>query len=118
MKLLKILISLALLLSSVGCQTTIAPEADPVIVRSQQALEISLSVVDKFVAWEYKNSKTVPPDVHVVAETLRREFPPVFQIAASLLSKYKANRDEENKRLLLNYVGQVKHYSILAQSVQ
>lgn len=117
MKLWKILL-LLISLASAGCQTTIAPDADPVVVRSQQALEISFAVVDKFVAWEYKNQKVVSPDTHKVAETLRREFPPAFQIAMSLLSKYKSSRDAESKRLLVNYVDQVKNYANLAQTVQ
>lgn len=75
-------------------------------------------MVDKFVAWEYKNQKVVSPEVHRVAETLRREFPPMFQIALSLVSKYKANRDPESRRLLVNYVDQVKNYANLAQTVQ
>jgi hypothetical protein len=117
MKLLKILTAL-LLLFSAGCQTTIAPDADPVVVRSQQALEISLATVDKFVAWEYKNSSVTTPDVKAAAETLRREFPPMFRIASDLLRKYKASRDDETKRLLTNYVLKVKEYATLAQIAQ
>jgi hypothetical protein len=117
MKILKLLAALLLLLSA-GCQTTIAPDADPVVVKSQQALEISLAITDKFVAWERKNQKVVSPDVHSVAETLRKEFPPVFGIAMNLLKQYKLSRDPETKRLLNNYVLQVKNYSTLAQNAQ
>jgi hypothetical protein len=117
MKILKLLAAL-LLLCSAGCQTTIAPDADPVVVRSQQALEISLATVDKFVAWEYKNRKVVVPEVKAAAETLRREFPPMFLIATDLLRKYKASRDDESRRLLTNYVIKVKEYATLAQVAQ
>ena len=88
------------------------------VVKSQQALEISLAITDKFVAWELKNRKVVSPDVHAVAETLRKEFPPVFGIAMNLLKQYKASRDPETRRLLNNYVLQVKNYSTLAQNAQ
>lgn len=116
--LIRLIPLLALLLSSIACQTTIAPGADPVIVRSQQALEISFATVDKFVAWEYKNQKNVPKDVHAAAETLRREFPPMFRIARNLLAKYRASKDAEDRRLLENYVLRVKEYATLASSVQ
>lgn len=118
MKLLLKLVALAILVVNVGCQTTIAPDADPVVVKSQQALEISLAITDKFVAWERKNQKVVSPDVHAVAETIRKEFPPVFGIAMNLLKQYKLSRDPETKRLLNNYVLQVKNYSTLAQNAQ
>ena len=118
MKLLVKLLSLLTLLASLGCQTTVAPDADPVVVRSQQALEISFATVNKFVKWEFENSKRVSPDVHSAAETLRREFPPMFRIARDLLARYKTARDAESKRLLENYVMKVKEYATIAQSVQ
>lgn len=116
--LIRLLALTGLLLSSIACQTTIAPGADPVVVRSQQVLEISFATVDKFVAWEYKNQKVVSKDVHAAAETLRREFPPIFRIARNLLAKYKVSKDAEDKRLLENYILRVKEYATLAQSVQ
>ena len=116
--LIKTLAILALLLSSLACQTTVAPGADPVVVRSQQVLEISFAAVDKFVEWEYKNRLNVSKDVHAAAETLRREFPPVFRISRTLLAKYRSSKDAEDKRLLENYLAKVKEYSTLAQSFQ
>jgi hypothetical protein len=117
MKTLKLL-TLILSLAFVGCKTTIAPDADPVVVRSQQALEISFAAVDKFLAWEHKNRTVVSPQVHETAELLRKDFPPVFRSALDLLSKYKVKRDFIAKQELDNVVFQVKHYVTQAQTVQ
>jgi hypothetical protein len=118
MKTLLKLLALASLLASLGCKTTIAPGADPIIVTSQQSLEISLAIVDKFLKFEKANQAAVSPETHKVAETLRKEFPAPFRVARELLAKYKATKDEETKRLLNNYVFDVKRYATLAQSVQ
>jgi hypothetical protein len=118
MKMFLKFLALASLLASLGCKTTIAPGADPVIVTSQQSLEISLAVVDKFLKFEKANQTSVSPETHRVAETLRKEFPAPFRIARELLAKYKASKDEETKRLLNFYVLETKRYATQAQAVQ
>jgi hypothetical protein len=106
-----IIITLVLLVSP-GCQTTIAPGADPVVVRTQQVLEISLSTVDNFLKYERKHNKS--PAVHAVAETLRKEFPAVFRVARSLLVQYQTTKDPETLRLMQNYTAQVEGFATKA----
>ncbi|NBW18997.1 MAG: hypothetical protein EBR82_64580 [Caulobacteraceae bacterium] len=115
--LLKFLLLIALI-ANLGCQSTIAPGADPVIVTTQQVLEVSLGTVDKFLKFEYANRSKVSPGVSEAAEQLRKEFPPAFRLARGLLTTYKQSRTPENKKLLDDYVLMVKRMAVKAQEAK
>jgi hypothetical protein len=96
--------ALLVLALATGCSTTVAPGADPVVVRAEQTIEIAADTVDAFVRWERANEAKVSPAVHAAAENIRREFPDKFRLTRAVLRAYKNNRGPEQKALLGAYV--------------
>jgi uncharacterized protein (UPF0335 family) len=102
--LLLITVAVAFAIMVSGCSTTIAPGADPVVVRAEQTLEIAADTVDAFIRWERANETKVSPEVHDIAETIRAEFPDKFRLTRAVLRAYKNNRSPEQKALLDAYL--------------
>lgn len=87
-----------------GCQTTVAPGADPVVVHAEQTLALARHALDAFVQYDHTHRAAVPKEVHAFAESVRREAPPKFRAALALLDAYHSNRSPENRATLETYV--------------
>ncbi len=75
----------------VGC-ATLAPGADPLVVRTEQTLEASLAVYDAGMTWCKANPQHLTPAAAAVAETIRTTFPPAYRSLDSALQLYKAGK--------------------------
>lgn len=94
-----IAVFLALLWLGSACQT-LDPNADPVVVHSERAVQTAFLTVDKFLKFEREHELqmlTVAPKVHIAAEALRKQAPTAFRNAWGLIALYKANKTPENK---------------------
>lgn len=83
-----------LLVFSVGCQT-INPTEDKLVVRTEQALKISLPIYDKGMDWYMKNYQTLPQGTKDVFLVINKEFPPVYRATDDALQLYKAHKDND-----------------------
>ena len=87
-----------------GCETTVAPGADPVVVHAEQSLAVARHALDTFVQYDHAHRASVPREVHAFAESVRKEAPAKFRAATAILDAYQANRSPENKATLETYV--------------
>jgi hypothetical protein len=71
---------------------TLAPGADPVVVRTEQALEAALAVYDGGMTWCEGHPAKLTPEAAKVAEAVRTGFPPVYRSVDSGLQLYKAGK--------------------------
>lgn len=79
-----------------GCQTTIAPGADPVIVRAEQTAEIALATFDAFLKWERRNQSVVGADVRAVAKEIRLRGKQWILDLRAATRAYAASRTGDN----------------------
>lgn len=86
-----LLVAAALLLTLGAC-ATLAHGADPVVVRTEQALEVSLAVYDAGMTWCESHPQMLTADAAKAAETIRTGFPPVYRATDSGLQLYKAGK--------------------------
>jgi hypothetical protein len=103
-RLCTLLLLFGLLALNPGC-TTLAPGADPVVVRAEQVQAISLEAVDTFLRWEY--GAKPGGDAHKVAERLRQEFPRALGTLSTLKYAYKTNRTPQGKADLITAISVV-----------
>lgn len=83
--------ALLLVFALVGC-ATLAPGADPVVVRTEQALEAALAVYDAGMTWCEGHQAELTPEAAKVAEAVRTGFPAVYRSVDSGLQLYKAGK--------------------------
>lgn len=94
-----------------GC-TTLQPNADPVVVRAEQSIQVAFATLDTFLKVDHANRelfKTSLPEVHKFAEYLRAPVgnPPAprgisyIESAVKVKNAYKLNRTAENKASLV-----------------
>ena len=80
----------ALLLLS-GC-ATLAPGADPIVVRTEQALAASTPIYDAGMTWCERNVPKLSPAALKLVNEIRVMFPPVYRSTDSALQLYKAGK--------------------------
>jgi hypothetical protein len=83
----------------VGC-SILTPGSDAVIVNAERTERVAFHSVDAFLSIEKDNAatlKTVSPEIHKYAETLRHNAPSWFRSARALTETYKSNRSVQNK---------------------
>ena len=97
-----------------GCAPAGAVTGDPVVVNSERAIGIAFDTVDGFLRWEHANRGVVPPKVHAVAQSLRRDAPDAFRNAKAVLRAYKSNRSPEQKALLDTWIATISELSRVA----
>jgi hypothetical protein len=95
-----LLIASPLTFLGAGCAPAGAVTGDPVVINSERAIGIAFDTVDGFLRWEHQNRAAIPPKVHAVAQSLRRDAPDAFRNARAVLRAYKSNRSPEQKALL------------------
>lgn len=83
--------ALFLVLALASC-ATLAPGADPVVVRTEQALEAALAVYDAGMTWAEGHPHLLTPEAAKVAEVVRTGFPPTYRSVDSGLQLYKAGK--------------------------
>lgn len=92
-----------------GCG--VAPGSDPVIVTGEKTIQAAFTAVDTFLAADDANRELMTqelPDVHALAERLRKEFPPIHREAVALDLLYRKTRSADDaaaaqaKQQLLN----------------
>ena len=111
-----VLFSLAMLFA--GCSGfTVAPGADPVVVHAEQSLATSRDILDSFVQYDYSHRKSIPENVHTMAEAIRRGAPAKYRAAIAILDAYKANRSPENKASLDSYMAALEALAAQANSI-
>lgn len=81
-----------LLVLSIAACASLAPGADPIVVRTEQAMEASLAVYDAGMTWCRANPQHLTPAAAAVAETIRTAFPPAYRSTDSALQLYKAGK--------------------------
>lgn len=81
--------------------STVRSGSQPLAVRSEQVLAVSLAALDSFVAFEHRRRADVPALVRDVAYRVREEAPKALDSANALRLAYKGNRSAENKAGLL-----------------
>lgn len=81
-----------LLLVVLSACATLAPGADPVVVRTEQALEVSLAVYDAGMTWCESHPQMLTADAAKIAEAVRTAFPPTYRSVDSGLQLYKAGK--------------------------
>jgi hypothetical protein len=106
----------------VGCSgcATLAPGADPVVVRAEQTLSASLDVTTALLTLEKDHPATFDaaiPGAHKVAEDLRVKFPPAYHEGERLLETYKANKSIDNKVTLTTALAVVTQLTESAQKL-
>lgn len=82
---------LPLFLLSVSC-ATLDPNANKTVVRTEQALKVSLSVYEQSMEWYTKNFMHLNDGTKEVFLTVNKEFPTVYRSTDSALQLYKANK--------------------------
>lgn len=82
-----------------GC-AALDPAADPVVVRSQQAISTSFDVVNAFLQYEYANRATVPASVTESADNLRNAYPASHRAALAALTAYKSSKTATDRDAL------------------
>lgn len=87
-------VALAAVLLVSSC-ATLAPGADPIVVRTEQTLEASLAVYDAGMTWCKANPQHLTPGAAAVAETIRTGFPPAYRSLDSALQLYKAGKRKD-----------------------
>lgn len=87
--LVSVVVALAVL--SAAC-ATLAPGADPLVVRSEQVLKVAPSVYDAGMTWAEANKAKIPASTLVVFEKIRVGFPPAYRAADEALTLYKAKK--------------------------
>lgn len=99
-----------------GCGS-LQPGADPVVVNAERVTAIALDVMDSFLKFEHQNRATlerISPDIHKVAENIRRNGKKWLESARALTVAYKANRSDENKFQLMTAIAVLE--SAIAES--
>lgn len=97
-------ILLALMIFPLGaCAPTAPVTGDPVVVYAERNVKDAATVIDAFLDLEYENQAYVKsnlPEVHAVAEQLRREAPNALREARRLTEVYKLTRtaDAQNQQ--------------------
>ena len=86
-----LLVAAALLLTLGAC-ATLAPGANPVVVRTEQALEAALAVYDAGMTWCESHPQMLTADAAKIAEAVRTAFPPTYRSVDSGLQIYKAGK--------------------------
>lgn len=88
-------LSAIFLVLALGACATLAPGADPIVVRTEQGLEAALAVYDAGMVWCKANPQHLTPEAAKVAETIRTGFPPAYRSLDSALQLYKAGKRKD-----------------------
>lgn len=79
-----------------GCATLDA-DADPVLVRSEQAITVARGSVDRFLKWEKNNRATLNDgQLKSVADDIRRITPAAIDEALAARDLYKLTRSQSD----------------------
>ena len=97
---MKILAAILAALTLSAC-STVRTGSQPLAVRSEQVLAVSLAALDSFVAFEFRRRSDVPPLVRDIAARVRREGPKALDSANALRLAYKGSRNAKNEASLL-----------------
>ena len=99
---------------------SLRPDADPVLVRAEQALVVSFEMTDAFLRIERANQAAmtaVVPGAHEVAESIRVKGPASFRALEEAISAYRDNRDAEHRATLLTWLAVCEQLAHDAQVV-
>ena len=114
------IIALAVLLSAAGCAHKLHPDADPVLVRAEQSLEISFTTVDTLLLIEHQHRALLAqlvPHAEEYCDYARTVGPPSFRALDAAITAYRDNRSPENKATLLTWLAVVEQLARDAQVV-
>jgi hypothetical protein len=98
----RLIIILAFALALTGCGTLdpSGPYAgDKTLYQADQTIATSYAVLDSFLQWE-KHVGRSKPDVHALAEQIRREGPNWFRSATAIRDAYAAEPTPEKRKSL------------------
>lgn len=111
------LLTLILCAGCTGCQMfpALSPEADPLVVRAEQASTTSLEIVHSFIKFEKQNRTVLGPNVKAVADELRVKFPPVWRELRSTTKLYKADRTDQNRSSLDKVLISIQGFVAMAE---
>lgn len=101
------IVALVLALLVLASCAHLRPDADPVLVRAEQALTVSFETVDALLRLEHDNQAAMTalvPGAHQVAEDIRVKGPASFRALEAAISAYRANRTPDNKASLLTWL--------------
>lgn len=93
---MKTLLAVFALLTLSAC-STVRSGSQPLAVRSEQVLAVSVAALDSFVAFEHRRRADVPPLVRDIAARVRSEAPKALDSANALRLAYKSNRTAANE---------------------
>lgn len=121
---------IALSLSFQGCSTTLfsnagsstpalsATASSNIVVAAEKTLRVSKDAIDLFWRLEYDNRVLVKanfPEVHNVAETLRKRAPDALIAANNAKNAFKHNRNAANQASLMTAIAVVTELAAQAQ---
>ena len=93
-----ILLCAGLLATASGC-AVLEPGADPVVVRAEQAAEMSFATVDSFLLLEFTHRDQLG-GMKAAADYVRENYPPALKALRAATQTYKAVRNTENRDAL------------------
>lgn len=109
----------ALTLSAASCPP-VHPDADPVLVRAEQSLEISFTTVDTLLLIEHQHRELLAqlvPHAEEYCDYARTVGPPSFRALDAAITAYREHRSPENKATLLTWLAVVEQLARDAQVV-
>jgi hypothetical protein len=95
-----------------------ATTSSNIVIAAEKTLQVSKDSIDLFLHLEYDNHDVVlksMPQVHTVAEFLRREAPAALVKANNAKNAFKHNRNAENQASLMTAVATVSSLAAQAQ---
>ena len=112
-------VALVAALALVGC-ATLSPDADPILVRAEQALEVSFETVDFALLVEYRHREMIAgvlPQAEEMADHLRRVAPDAFRGLDNAITVYRDNRTPDNQATVLTWLAVVESIMRDAQMI-
>jgi len=99
-----------------GC-AALQSDADPVVVRAQQARSFAFLTFDTFLKFEYDNRAMLAgaPEIHAAAENIRENGPRWIDEVTNLITVYKANRTPESRANLATGLAVLNTALIMAE---
>jgi hypothetical protein len=95
MKLLSKFFVVLCAVSMIGC-VTVKEGSDPLVVRAEQIAESSLTAMDSFVSWEFRNRQVLAPDVKAAADLVRELGPLYLSNVRTATKIYKGEKSKPN----------------------
>lgn len=108
--------SVALVGCTSGCRS-VAEGSDPVVVRAEQAADISFEIMDAYLSLEENNReylRTVSPEFEKAAIRVRTDGKAAIENLRSATKTYKQNRTPENKANITTWLATVEEIRRIA----